>query len=465
MKTKRILSIIIAIVMVFSLLPQTSVEVFAGVAGGGDGGGGGGDGGGTTGGGDGGGDSGPTITNIYIDNVLRALGILNFANNYIFVSLNQPEFSKELSTAKKSVVVPIPIDSGNVDSELVLKNYEVMNEKGIDFTVQSKSITYKIPTLALDTPAVLKALGAEDSSLVKINANIKKDIGIQTEADVNTAVDLIGAKVISPAIELNTTAVYNNKTYTIQRFNDYTNHSKEITEEQAKQITTAIVVEPDKTTRHIPTYLYQEGGKWYARANSLTNSTYVLISNKMDFSDAVGEWYQAIVNEMAGRRIINGYGNNIYAGQRDIIRAEFAAIVIRALGLPAVGVSTFSDVPQDAWYTNAVATAAEYGIVKGKGNNLFAPDAKITREEAMQMMFNASKITKYKTPEGVDNTGKFTDYGTESSWATPAVEFNLNGGLIQGYDGRINPLSNITRAETAAVVLRLLQKSNLVDVR
>lgn len=59
----------------------------------------------------------------------------------------------------------------------------------------------------------------------------------------------------------------------------------------------------------------------------------------------------------------------------------------------------------------------------------------------------------------------FTDYGTQSAWATDAVNFNLNNGFIQGYNGLFNPKSNITRAETSTVVLKLLQKSGLVDVR
>ena len=139
--------------------------------------------------------------------------------------------------------------------------------------------------------------------------------------------------------------------------------------------------------------------------------------------------------------------------------------MVRALGLPASGTAAFSDVPSDSWYSGVVATAAKYGIVSGIGDNKFAPDAKITREQAMQMIYNASRLTPYGEVTGADKIKNFIDYGTQSVWATSAVNFNINNGFIQGSNGHFNPKSNITRAETAAVVLRLLQKSGLVDIR
>ena len=96
-----------------------------------------------------------------------------------------------------------------------------------------------------------------------------------------------------------------------------------------------------------------------------------------------------VAKEMAGRQIMCGIGNSTFAGDREITRAEFAAIMVRALGLPAKDISAFSDVAKEAWYNGAVAAASKYGIVSGRGGNTFDPLAKITREEAMQMVFNA----------------------------------------------------------------------------
>ena len=193
------------------------------------------------------------------------------------------------------------------------------------------------------------------------------------------------------------------------------------------------------------------------------NSTYVLVSQNTSFSDTDGKWYKDVVKEMADRRIISGIGNDLFAGDREITRAEFAAIMIRALGLPAKGMSEFSDVATDSWYNQAVAAAAQYGIVYGKGANRFDPLAKITREEAMQIVFNASKLVPINgVTEAVDSKS-YSDYKAKSQWATEAVDFNLSNGLIVGSNGKINPKANITRGEAATVILKLLQKANLVN--
>ena len=120
----------------------------------------------------------------------------------------------------------------------------------------------------------------------------------------------------NPAVQFEISANYNGKTYEIVNFDNFVSRSVEITQEQAQQITTVIVINPDRTIHHVPTFVYQKDGKWYAQINSRTNSTYVLIYNQMSFSDADGKWYQPVVNEMGSRKIISGVSNNCFAGEK-----------------------------------------------------------------------------------------------------------------------------------------------------
>ena len=168
---------------------------------------------------------------------------------------------------------------------------------------------------------------------------------------------------------------------------------------------------------------------------------------------------------MADRQILNGIGENLFRGNRAITRAEFTAAIVKALGLKADGTHTFEDVPTTEWYSGVIGTAVEYGIINGKTPTLFKPNMEITREEAMEIIYRASKICGYEEVTGVDNTSKYTDYGTQTEWATEAVKFNINNGFIEGSDGLIRPQANIKRSESATVILRLLQYSNLVDTR
>lgn len=269
-------------------------------------------------------------------------------------------------------------------------------------------------------------------------------------------------KVLSVTMN-DTLATHNGKSATVDNFSRFVERIIEITQEQAQKITTAVMIGADGSMRHVPTGVFQKDGKYYATINSLTNSIYVLIENKVSFNDAQGKWYEKTVNEMAGRKIINGIGAGNFSGERSITRAEFAAILVRALGLPANGTSTFGDVPAEAWYSGAVATEAQYGFVGGRGNNRFDPAANITRQEAMAMLARAAKLTDFTGKTSI--LSAFSDSGSVDEWALEAAKWNVGSGLIMGNNGQLRPTDNISRAETATVILRLLQTAELVDVR
>ncbi len=190
-----------------------------------------------------------------------------------------------------------------------------------------------------------------------------------------------------------------------------------------------------------------KGRKYYAVVNSLTNSTYALIKRSA-LRRCRGQMYEATVNEMGGRKIIAGRGAAVFDGEAGITRAEFAAILVRALGLPADGTSTFSDVPAAAWHTGAVATAVRYGLTDGRGDNRFEPDAAITRQEAMLMLQRAAALTGFTGTDG--SLDIFTDADSVGPWAQEAAEWNVGSGLFQGADGKLSPTADITRAEGAA---------------
>jgi hypothetical protein len=217
----------------------------------------------------------------------------------------------------------------------------------------------------------------------------------------------------------------------VESFNAYVSRDIEISAEDAAKITTAIVVEDG---RHVPTYVYERDGKYYAKINSTTNSTYVLIQNAQSFTDDDGTWYEAAAAEMASRKIVAGVGDGGFAGARVITRAEFAALVTRGLGLPALpGKSVFADIPTDAWYEGAVNTAYKYGLVSGRGDLTFDPDAPITRQEALWLTERACRLAGLDDFSGLMNDGRLRD--------------------------------DVTRAEAVTLILRMLQRSGLVDKR
>jgi hypothetical protein len=398
-----------------------------------------------------------SAASVVVDGKDYNIGKSTVSGDTTTVTVDKDALTEQLKSASSSVVVPVSADTTVAEAQLVVENVEDMAAKNMTLTVQAGSVSYNIPTKAVDTAEIMKDLGASDPAQVPVTVTIT-----QLEP---TDVNIKNGTLVIPPVEFTVTATYGDKTYEVESFANYVSRVITIPSGvDAAKITTAVVVENGKE-RHVPTYVYMSGGVWYAKINSLTNSTYALVYNTASFTDSKNTWYDAAVTEMASRMIINGVGGGRFEGGRSITRAEFASIIVRALGLPQNGsASAFKDVPSGAWYYGAVGKAYEYGIVDGRGAASFDPMANITRQEAMAIIQRAARIAGM-TGSGSGSLSAFTDAGSVSSWAKDAVSFNVASGLIVGSDGKLNPTNNITRAETAAVILRMLQHSGLIDVR
>ena len=390
---------------------------------------------------------------VIVDGKTQNIGTEKKFGDTTTVTVDQSKLSTNIGGAASgsSVVVPVS-ENGSATASLVVKNIEDMAAKSMTLTVQTGSVAYNLNTSAIDTAALAAAFPGADMSTVPFNVTIS-----------NSSVSVEGETLVLSPVAFTVTATYGGKTVDVDTFSTYIDRVIEVTAEQAAKITTAVVVNADGSVRHVPTNVIEKDGKYYAVINSRTNSTYALIQNEVTFADAEGKWYEAAVNEMGSRKIIEGRSASVFDGEASITRAEFASILIRALGLPTDGASTFSDVPTDAWYCGAVATAVQYGITDGRGNGRFDPSAAITRQEAMLMLQRAAALTGFTGTSG--NLDSFADAGSVGSWALDAAKWSVGSGLIQGTDGKLNPTANITRAESATIILRLLQKAGLVDVR
>lgn len=374
------------------------------------------------------------------------------------VTVDGDKLTEKVDGAKAGASVEIAVDGTKnaATAELAVKNVEEMAKKDMTLTVKAGDVSYELPTTAIDTAAVMNELGASDAAKVPVSVTIEKAAALAVE----------GATVIGTPTSFTVTASFGGKAVEVVRFDKFVARTIEVSEAQAKKITTAIVKDENGGFRHCPTCVYMQEGKWLAKISSLTNSVYALISNEQSFADASGKWYETAVNEMAGRKILNGKSEAAFDGDGAITRAEFAAIAVRALGLPADGKADFSDVKAGDWFYGAVGTAAEYGLITGYSDGSFAPNASITRQEAMVIVQRAAKVAEYPELANAFNiTEYYDDLGEVADWASGAVSWNVFNGLIKGADRLVRPTDTITRAETATVVLRLLQNSKLVDVR
>ncbi|WP_194174847.1 S-layer homology domain-containing protein [Desulfofundulus thermobenzoicus] len=183
------------------------------------------------------------------------------------------------------------------------------------------------------------------------------------------------------------------------------------------------------------------------------------------FADIAGHWAQKEIEFMATKGYVAGVGDNKFAPEATVTRAEFAAILARMAGLTADpdGARCFNDVPQNAWYCGMVGAAAKAGLVRGTGEHSFAPNEPITREQMAAMM------VRLMAREGQDMSigeagavrmlAGFEDAASISPWARNSVALVVREGIMKGRTvTQFVPAGHTTRAEAAVVLCRVWQK-------
>ena len=172
------------------------------------------------------------------------------------------------------------------------------------------------------------------------------------------------------------------------------------------------------------------------------------------FTDMVNHWAAADVLAMNKAGIVSGVSDTLFDPDRNITRAEFAAIIARALKLSDKK-ADYKDV-NDEWFAPYVGACSEAGIISGY-DGMFRPNDNITRQEMAVIIVNAYSYLEGKGANGgIDN---FTDKAEIADWAKAAVDTASSVGLISGMgDGTFAPSANATRAQAASIVKRLLDK-------
>ena len=147
-------------------------------------------------------------------------------------------------------------------------------------------------------------------------------------------------------------------------------------------------------------------------------------------------------------------------------RAEFAAIVVRALGLPLQTTSNFTDVKSADWFAAYVGTAYTYKIVNGTSATTFNPNGTITRQDAAVMVARAAKLcgmdTAVDSAAVRDTLAQFNDYVTSGAYAREGLAFCYQSGILDDSALNIQPKVAIKRCEIAQMLYNLLEQADLL---
>lgn len=167
-------------------------------------------------------------------------------------------------------------------------------------------------------------------------------------------------------------------------------------------------------------------------------------------------WAFASVERAAELGLVTGYSDGTFRPDTPVTRAQFVLMLWRMCGKPAAAkAASFADASAD-WYQDALSWAVEKGYVNGLSDTRFGPDAPITRQQAMAILFrlNGGQSGTELTLTGIYEQ-TFADSTTIASWAKDATWWAVYHELVSGVGGsRIAPEANASRTQIAAILLR-----------
>ncbi len=411
------------------------------------------------------------VADLLLNSKVIALGAstITDGNKRLSIGVNRSTLDPLLAAEGKGAVLTFHAREtfatvvASLDGEL-LRNLQ-QNQTRIELKTGQAIYTLSSEHLSIDS--LISQLG--ESAALK---DIKIEIGIQIQAGLaraNTIQDGGTTTPLTAQTAFTLQAKYGETILDISKLHAQAEHSLVIPEHDDKTtVLTMLVIEADGSTRPLPTKVAVVEGKRYAKVSSLSANTYVAVSHSNFFSDITKHWAAQGIIEMSARMVVKGTGEGLYRPDQFITRAEFAAIIVRGLGLTTTaGGISFIDVEEHDWYSDVVQTATSYKLITGFEDGTFRPNDIITREQAMSIIARSMKLTGLdaKLPSISINEilVAYTDAETASDWALSGIARNIQAGIVFGKShNTLAPLENVTRAEVAVIVRRLLQQSEFI---
>ncbi|MBP1966844.1 S-layer homology domain-containing protein [Paenibacillus aceris] len=345
---------------------------------------------------------------------------------------------------------------------------EASQQDGTSVTVTSANGSYVMPLSVLKLDELAETLGVNISDLfIKVTI---KNVSADYAKSIAEKASSMGATVLSEAVDFSVTAQNNDgKSIEIKFGSTYISRSIDVKKPvDPNKATGALYNESTKELTFVPSTFETKDGHTVATLQRNGNSIYTVVELDKSFDDISNHWAQADIELLANKLVVNGVSEKKFDADRNISRAEFAALIVRSLGLSsAKSASSFLDVKDDAWYADAVSTASAAGIINGYENNMFRPDAPINREELAAMVVRAMSFAgvnpNVASAEEANLLIQFKD-SSKIVWAQKEIAAAIHAKLINGInDEMLGADGQATRAQTATILKRFLNAVKFIN--
>lgn len=339
------------------------------------------------------------------------------------------------------------------------------------FEARLNGSSFQLEVNVLDLQQLAARLGVDVKDL-QVGIVIKTVAGPDLEALVQTAQEQ-NLKLLGQAVEFRLIVAGGGQTLEISDFGGtYLLKSIVLDEDVLQRNYTAVLYDPTaRSFAYVPAVSARlSDGRAESVMRMPHNSIYAIMEAvPVRFADMTAHWAKPEVEYMASKRIISGVSPTTYAPDRAITRAEFTALLVRALGIRTEAMPAgdrFADVPANAWYASVVEAGARAGLVSGVSDARFAPEQPVTREQIAVMLANARQLATDGTAaaQSAQALTRYADAAQISPWAVDAFAEAVADGIIQGMTADLlAPSDTATRAQAAVMLARTLRAIGFLE--
>ena len=376
-------------------------------------------------------------------------------------------FEKTLAAAKKhgneqnGITVVLRVDTGNKIGSHVTVNLP----KSVQDTIIAKKIVSTI--VVVDNPDI--RVGMDLATVKEINKQAKTDVNITATRTDSGKLAAEAKKAIGSRSVFELKVNYGNG----KAVSSFGAGSVSVTipytlgaNEKAENVQ-AVYVDGDGKVHWLANSVYDSVEK-VLRFSTNHFSTYGIGYKQANtaFTDIAAHWAEEDIEFVVSRGLFSGTSATTFSPNTAMTRGMFVTALGRLADADVSGYtkSSFTDVKSDAYYMGYIEWASKNSIANGIGNNKFAPDQSITREQMAVIMLNYAKVIDFTLPK-VHAENTFVDSAKISAYAKDAVKQIQIAGVISGKNGNLfDPQGTATRAEVTAVLRRFVEMAISSDI-
>lgn len=347
------------------------------------------------------------------------------------------------ANGKKQIVIELPKQASGASYDVQLPAQSLKGQDNFVLVLKTGTATIEIPGSMLSNVTAITdpvSIRVSQPATDKLEAAARNVIGSHPVIEFNL---ISGGKVVA----------WNNPDAPVAVSIPYTPSAEEISR------TDLLVVkrlDGNGVLASIP------NGRFTKASGSIVFSAtqsgiYAVADIPVNFGDMGNlSWAKEAVAAMAARDIIQGTSENSFSPAADIKRADFIALLVRALELKGTGKdsASFGDVQTGAYYSSEVAVAKQLGIVFGYGDNSFKPNLSISRQDMMVIAARALAAAG-KQAQGSGTLNAYSDADQVSGYAKDSLAALVKYGIVSGKDGKLALQDTLTRAEAAVILYRI----------